>query len=109
MIKSRRMLLKGLASITAAGLGRSASGQGRTQGSSLGGPRLRPLKEFRGAFFRALSADGEKMCAVVAPDGVEASTYREGEWSRDDASTVPQGASLCVVDLGSWSTIYSTK
>ena len=102
MTTSRRIFLQQLSTATVVWAGQN-------RGPSPGSPRLQALKEFRGAFLRAVSADGTDMCAVVAPDGVETWTYRDGQWSQENARTVPQDASLCVVELGSWKMIYSTK
>ena len=105
----RRTFLKRFASVTALGLARRMSGQSRNTQPSSVGPRFGPVKEFRGAHLHAVSADGGKMCVVLAADGVETWTYSEGRWSKEDVSTFPRDAPLCVVDLKSWKTVYSTK
>ena len=106
---SRRTFLLGFASMTAPGLVRRATGQNDNQKPSSSAPGFQPVKEFRGAFLHAVSADGSKMCVVLDSDGVETWTYREGQLSRENVSTFPPDASLCVVELGSWKTVYSTK
>jgi hypothetical protein len=109
MVISRRTFLQGAASIAAAGLARRAAGQSADQGPSFGRPHLRPLKEFRGAFLQAVSADGREICVVPGSDGVEVWTYRDGQLSQEIAGTILQGDSLCVIELGSWKMMYSTK
>ena len=49
------------------------------------------------------------MCVVLDSDGVETWTYSEGQWSRETVDILPLDAPLCVVDLKSWKTVYSTK
>ena len=109
MVTSRRIFLRGFASVTAVGLAHRATGQNGNQVPSPNSPRFRPVKEFRGAHLHAVSADGRKMCVVLAADGVETWTYREGQWSQENVSTFPPDAPLCVVDLRSWKAVYSTK
>jgi hypothetical protein len=109
LVTSRRVFLRGFASVTAAGLAHRAPGQTKDQVPSSNNPHFRPVKEFRGAHLHAVSADGSKMFVVLAPDGVETWTYREGQWSQESVSTFPRDAPLCVVELGSWKTVYSTK
>jgi hypothetical protein len=72
-------------------------------------PSFRPVKEFRGAHLHAVSADGSKMCVVLASEGIETWSYREGQWSRENVDSFPPDEPLCVVELGSWKTVYSTK
>ena len=105
---SRRIFLLGSASVTAAGLVRRAVGQTKDQLPSYN-PRFRPVKEFRGAFLHAVSADGSNMCVVLASGGIETWSYREGQWSRENVDSFPPDEPLCVVELGSWKTVYSTK
>jgi hypothetical protein len=108
-VTSRRSFLLGFASVTAAGLAHRAAGQTGGQVPSSNNPRFRPVKEFRGAHLHAVSADGSKMCMVLDSDGVQTWTYSEGQWSRENVETLPLDAPLCVVELGSWKTVYSTK
>lgn len=109
MVISRRTFLRGGVSMAATGLARQASGQSADRGRSSVYPHLRPLKEFRGAFPYAASANGREICLVPGPDGVQVWTYRDGQLAQEGADAILQGKSLCVVELGSWKVIYSTK
>jgi hypothetical protein len=108
-VKSRRTLLLGFASAATTGLAHRAAGQNRDQVPSSNGPRIRPVKELRGAHLHAVSADGSKICVVLASEGIETWSYREGQWSRENVDSFPPDEPLCVVELGSWKTVYSTR
>jgi hypothetical protein len=109
MVVSRRSLLQGFAFFGAAMLRRLALGQSGSEKSASVRPRFGPVREFRGAHLQAVSSDGGEMCVVLAVDGVETWTYRGGQWSKEDASTFPLDASMCVVDLKSWKAVYTTR
>src|ERR1700722_553826 len=74
-----------------------------------GSPHLRPVREFRGAFLKAVSTDGRKMCVALASEEVQTWTYGKGEWNQEAVSAFPRGALLSVVEIESGKPTYSTK
>ena len=70
---------------------------------------LRPVKDFRGAFLHAISADGKKMCVVLSPEAAGIWTFGGGRWTPDEDSTLPKDAPFCVIEIGPWKASYSTK
>lgn len=65
--------------------------------------------ELRGASLMAVSPNGRQMCLLVSSEGVQISTYREGQWIQQRGDTFPRDAPLCVAEIESAKPVYSTK
>jgi hypothetical protein len=105
---SRRVFLRGLASVATAETASILQGQRSSREAASKSLRFLPLMEFRGAAFGGISADSRKACAVLS-DGVDVFAFREGQWSHQGAGTILRDASLWVFELGSWKTVFSAK